>query len=125
MSNILHAHDDHLLSKHQDNIMTSLVQRLQKARGANDFRLVQLLEQEKSQIEQAVPQFEARSHRLTAIQNWLNNILFGKAELQVSQFVDSASDEWWYAFDPQTGGCVYADSEAELRLWIKDNYQGQ
>ncbi len=75
MSNILHVHDDHLLSKHQDNIMTSLVQRLQRARGANDFRLVQLLEQEKRQIEEAVPQFEARSHWLIAIQNWLTQIL--------------------------------------------------
>lgn len=105
--------------------MTSLAQRLQRARSANNFRLVQLLEQEKKQLEQEVSSSESRSHWLTSTQNWLSSLLFGKTELQVSQFVDSINDQWWYAFDPQTGNCVYADSEAELRLWIKNNYQGQ
>lgn len=118
-------HDDQILSRHRDNILTSLTQRLQTAKKANDFRLVQLLEQEKHQIEQEVPPLETRSQWLTNAQNWLNSILFGNAELQVSQFVDSTNDPWWYAFDPRTGRCVYADSEAELRVWIKDNYQGQ
>ncbi|MEX0270608.1 hypothetical protein AB3R30_15810 [Leptolyngbyaceae cyanobacterium UHCC 1019] len=105
--------------------MTSLAQRLQRAKSSNDFRLIQLLEQELKQVEQEVPPLEPRSHWLTTIQNWLSRISSSKAELQVSQFVDSARDIWWYAFDPQTGHCVYADSEAELRLWIRDNYQGR
>ncbi len=45
-------------------------------------------------------------------------------ELPVHQFVNG-SDIMWYAFDPTTGQCVYADSEAELRLWIEQNYQGK
>jgi hypothetical protein len=102
--------------------MTSLAQRLQRARSANNFRLVQLLEDEKQQLEQEFSPPKARSPWLTSLQNWLNSILFGNTELQVSQFVDSANDQWWYAFDPQTGRCVYADSEIELRLWIKDHY---
>lgn len=105
--------------------MTSLAQRLQRARSADNFRLVQLLEQEKKQLEQEVSSSESRSHWFTGTQNWLSSLLFGKTDLQVSQFVDSINDQWWYAFDPQTGNCVYADSEAELRLWIKNNYQGQ
>jgi hypothetical protein len=127
MNNTLSICDNPLLSRHRDNIMASLTQRLQRARNANDLQLVQLLEQEKQQIEQEVTQLEAasRSPWLSSIQHWLNSILFGNAELQVSQFVDGDSDEWWYAFDPQTGRCVYADSEAELRLWIKNNYQGR
>lgn len=125
MTNIFYVHDDLPLSRHQDNIMTSLAQRLQRAKSSNDLRLIQLLEQEKKQIEQKVLPLESRSRGLTTIQNWLSDRLFGKDGLQVSQFVDSAKDNWWYAFDPQTGNCVYADSEAELRLWIKDNYQGR
>lgn len=105
--------------------MTSLAQRLQRARSADNFRLVQLLEQEQKQLEQEASSSESRSHWFTNTQNWLNSLLFGKTDLQVSQFVDSINDQWWYAFDPQTGKCVYADSEAELRLWIKNNYQGQ
>ena len=124
-ANTVPIHDDQILSRHRDNIMTSLTQRLETAKNANDFRLVQLLEQERHQIEQEVPPLESRSQWLTNAQNWLNSILFRNAELQVSQFVDSTNDSWWYAFDPQTGRCVYADSEAEIRLWIKDNYQGQ
>ncbi len=45
-------------------------------------------------------------------------------DLQVRQFVNG-SDMMWYAFDPTTGQCVYADSEAELRIWIEQNYQGK
>jgi hypothetical protein len=45
-------------------------------------------------------------------------------ELQAHQFVNG-SDMMWYAFDPTTGQCVYADSEAELRIWIEENYQGK
>lgn len=125
MANTLPIHDDQILSRHRDNILTALSHRLQRAKKANDFRLVQLLEQERQQIEQEVPQLKSRSRWLNTIPTWLNSILFGKAELQVSQFVDSAKDDWWYAFDPQTGRCVYADSEAELRLWIKHNYQSR
>ncbi len=125
MANTLPVRDDQILSRHRDNILTALSHRLQRAKKANDLRLVQLLEQERQQIEQEVPPLKSRSRGSNPIQTWLNGILFGKTELQVSQFVDSAKDNWWYAFDPQTGRCVYADSEVELRLWIKDNSQSQ
>jgi hypothetical protein len=48
----------------------------------------------------------------------ITEALFGSYQLQVCQFMNG-SDLWWYAFDPRTGDCVYADSEAELRLWIE------
>ncbi len=63
---------------------------------------------------------------------WLENLkqIIAKAlfvdnsELQVHQFMNG-SDLMWYAFDPRTGQSVYADSEAELRIWIEDNYYGR
>ncbi|MBW4522379.1 MAG: hypothetical protein KME16_22220 [Scytolyngbya sp. HA4215-MV1] len=51
----------------------------------------------------------------------ITEALFGSYQLQVCQFING-SDIWWYAFDPRTGECVYADSEAELRVWIEQHY---
>ena len=38
-ANTVPIHDDQILSRHRDNIMTSLTQRLETAKNANDFRL--------------------------------------------------------------------------------------
>ncbi len=62
--------------------------------------------------------------QLKKLQKSLVEAFAHRNELQVRQFVNG-SDMMWYAFDPTTGQCVYADSEAELRLWIEQNYQGK
>lgn len=49
---------------------------------------------------------------------------FFSSELQVRQVV-SDNNVWWYAYNPQTGNSVYADSETELMIWIEENYQGK
>ncbi|UBF24145.1 hypothetical protein K9N68_20760 [Kovacikia minuta CCNUW1] len=51
-------------------------------------------------------------------------LLMGNADPQVHQF-RSCRDLFWYTFDPRTGQTIYADSEAELRLWIEQNYYGR
>jgi hypothetical protein len=123
------------LAKHQENIMSSLAHRLEIARAANNTRLVELLEQEKQQLtfnsgHDGASRFRnnAAPHHLTR-RSWLHGLKQGiqqvfSRDLQVHELV-SGSDRWWYAFDPETGRCVYADSEAELRLWIKENYRGK
>jgi hypothetical protein len=106
------------LDKHQDNIMASLNHRLAIARAANNTQLIALLEQERQQVS------GKQTHPGTALWQKILAFVLGDSRLQVSQFFNG-SDRWWYAFNPQTGECVYADSEAELRLWIKENYQGR
>ena len=105
-------------------MMDSVAHRLEAAKAAQNFQLVELLEQERRQISNSVS--TARSPR----KNWLRSLkqkfaefAFGGTELRVCRFANG-SDLWWYAIDPQTGRYVYADSEAELRLWIQQNYQG-
>lgn len=49
---------------------------------------------------------------------------FSSSELEVRQVV-SGNSIWWYAYNPLTGNSVYADSEVELMIWIKENYQGK
>ena len=134
MATALHSNDTQLLAKHQTSMLASLSHRLDVARASNNSQLVELLEREQQQV-------ISRSHsqnghynslrslvnRVVKQLNALKNQLMPAAhssQLHVSHFVNG-SDEWWYAFNPQTGHCVYADSEAELRLWIKENYQGK
>jgi hypothetical protein len=123
----LHIDHDQLLAKHRDNVLASLTRRLEVAKSSNNSQLVALLEQEKQQVDNI-----AVSHKklqspiawLHALQQHFVDAITPNRELQVSQFMNG-SDLWWYAFDPRTGQCVYADSEAELRLWVKENYQGR
>jgi hypothetical protein len=53
-----------------------------------------------------------------------NTVAADRFHPQIHKFAHGR-DLWWYTFDPRTGQCIYADSEAELRLWIEQNYQGR
>lgn len=136
MTYAIHSNAAETLTKHQDNLMASLAHRLEVARANNNIQLIELLEQEKQQIAATVDRhFDSARPRTTtnltaALSAGLKRLqagfatLIGQSELQVSEFMNG-SDRWWYAYDPQTGAWVYADSEVELRLWIKQNYQGK
>ena len=126
MANTLYFHDRH---KHQDSMMASLNHRLDVARANCNANLVALLEQEKQQVAPTMTAGVARSgfhrahrHWWKAATQYLADRLFGGSALQVAEIVDG-SDRWWVASDPRTGQFVYADSEAELRLWIEEHYQ--
>ncbi len=125
MANTIHANASQVFNRHYDSMMASLVRRKEVAKAANDFQLVKLLKQEEQQVA-----FQASKRNEPRANAWLNAFrqsvaaLFGSSELQVHQFANG-TDRWWYTFDPRTGRCVYADSEAELRLWIEENYQGK
>ncbi len=126
MTNVLHLHERYSRDKHQDSMMASLTHRLAIARANNNVSLVALLEQEKQQVAPRATSGAVRSRTdwWKAITQYVADVLFGGTDLQVVEMVDGR-DRWWVASNPQTGEIVYADSEAELRLWIEENYQGQ
>ncbi len=127
MTNALHPTEQSVFTKHYDSMMASLSRRLEVARADNNTQLVALLEQEKQQVtrDTALLEPEAGPQRWwKALSQRVGQALRSRSGLQVSEIVDG-SDRWWVAFDPQTGQLVYADSEAELRLWIEENYQGK
>lgn len=124
MAHTLHVTNSNLFARHRDSMMASLNRRLEIARAANNSQLIELLEQEQRQISSDIDQPRSLMDRLTALQQRIKSAIARRSELQVSHLV-SGRDEWWYAFDPRSGDYVYADSEAELRLWIKDNYHGR
>jgi hypothetical protein len=122
MAHTLHANNS-VFNRHQDSLLTSLAHRLEVARATHNAQLIALLEREKQQIVPPDTRPQAFSNWVQTFTKWINQAICG-SELQVSQF-ENGSDRWWYARDPGTGRCVYAESEAELRLWIKENYQGK
>ncbi|MBD2080148.1 hypothetical protein [Leptolyngbya sp. FACHB-17] len=105
--------------------MAVLAHRIEAAQAAHNTQLIELLEWEKQQLGQAItPNRGSLATRFNAFKQRVTNAFARKSELQVYQY-EQGSDWWWYAFDPRTGDCVYADSEAELRLWIEQNYRGR
>ncbi|MBF2027460.1 MAG: hypothetical protein IGS48_11930 [Oscillatoriales cyanobacterium C42_A2020_001] len=66
--------------------------------------------------------FSSWSQNLSTLWHDLVTLVTGDRRLQVWQSVDEQGDRWWCAYNPQTGQSVYADSEAEMRFWIEQNY---
>ena len=126
MNQALHVPEVQSLTKHRDTLLRLLSRRLEIAKANRNFQLIELLEQEKQQLitEGALP--KASRSLIARFNDWVHRQVHAIAhntELEAFQF-KNGSDLWWYAFDPCTGRCVYADSEAELRLWIETNYTG-
>ncbi len=127
MANALHTNDPELLAIHRANMMASLAHRLDVAKKANNLQLIALLEQERQELIAESSPFKA----LRSLVSWFKTVgenlqkaTAKRSGLEVSK-VELNGDCWWYAFDPQTGRSVYADSDEELLLWVKTNYQGK
>jgi hypothetical protein len=124
MAYSLHYNPYQTDAAHHQSMMNSLQRRLEAAQAKRDKRLLELLEQEKYQLrkEDYHPNaWQTLQSGFHSVQKGINRIFFGGSTLQVNEF-DVGSDHFWFASDPKTGNCVYADSEIELRLWIKENY---
>ncbi len=128
MAMTLHPMDAQTLTKHQDNMMASLARRLEAARAAHNTELLELLEQEQRQLA-ALADAANHSQSVKRVMDWcksvadsLINAFSQKSELEVQQITDPTGVSWWYAWDPRTGNCLYADTENEVRMWIEQNY---
>ena len=124
MAHSLHYNPLQTSAVHRQSMIDSLQHRLETAQTNRDRRLLELLEHEKHQLIDEAYQlnlWQALQSGFTSIQKGINRVLFGGSSLQVNEF-DVGSDHFWYAKNPMTGECVYADSESELRLWIEENY---
>ncbi len=122
MSNVLHANYANITAKHESSILSSLEHRLEVAKAACNLPLIELLEHEKKST---VTAKTARSVEQPSLwHRFVENFVI-KAELQVKQINDVQGDIWWYAYDPKTGNCVYADTDSDLRSWIESNYTGK
>jgi hypothetical protein len=104
-------------AQHQANILKSITHRLEVARLTHNRQLVESLEQEKRQYElekvAVVPCLLIRLRRV--IQQ-----IFHHEQLIYEWH--NGTDHSWFTFDPTTGQGVWGESEAELRLWLKEQW---
>ncbi len=125
MGNVLYAENfktsERQFDKHAESMMSSLAHRLEVARAKNNLSLVALLEREQQQIAGSAAETSQRGHSLDWIAGFrqVAHSLLGNAKPKIHHF-SNGSDRWWYLIDPQTGRHIYAESEAELQLWIKE-----
>ncbi|MDX2243912.1 MAG: hypothetical protein NW224_24815 [Leptolyngbyaceae cyanobacterium bins.302] len=123
MTNVLDTDKVTLWHKHHANVVASLNHRLAIAKANQDQHLVELLEREQKQIAGDADFHPGSLHQhLATLWGDLVTLVRGDASLQVWQSVDQQGDRWWCAYNPQTGQSVYAESEAEMRIWIDANY---
>jgi hypothetical protein len=129
MENTLYAEkfqtSGNYFDRHAESIMASLSHRLQVARATNNVSLVALLEREQQQIvDSAVvgTQCSNQGHSWDWIAGFRQaaNILLRNAKPKIHH-LSNGGDRWWYIIDPQTGRHIYAESEAELQVWIKEH----
>lgn len=128
MSNLLPAKCTFILNTHQLSILASLEHRMQVAKLNQNLGLVQLLEIEKKGITPISVKFnDSRSPR-----NWLKKFIHSfidnfvpKTGLQIKQLSDLEGNQWWYAYNPQTGKSIYADSDSEIRHWINSECESK
>ncbi len=127
MATALQANPSQISAQHQATIAASLARRLAIAKAAQNAQLITLLEQEQQQLDH-------NPHPLTLLaladqvkqiwQSWLD-ALDRHSQLSVKQVVGESGLVFWYAYDPQTGKSLYAESSSEVVKWIEDNHLGQ
>jgi hypothetical protein len=111
------------ISSHHLGILASIAHRLEVARANQDLWLVAQLEQEQRQFAVRPVSIPDRRPPFSWLQNWkrrLSAALFEPTDAQMHPFANG-SDRFWYSRHPITGRWIYADSEAELRLWLEQN----
>ncbi len=124
MENLFYVSSFQDSDQHSQSMRTSLAHRLEVARAANNLQLIRLLEYEQQQIVSST--LVTQNNPLGHFQQWIAgfkqavNSLFRSSKPKIHQF-NNGSDRWWYTTDPRTGRYVYAESEAELQLWIKEH----
>jgi hypothetical protein len=125
MANVFRIHNSQVFAKHQENIATSLTHRLEVARANHNTQLLALLEQEQRQLGVS----KSYDSKLSSAASWLKDswhklvkAIDSASQLSVQQVKDENGEIWWYAFDPQTGKTLYAESEAEVVQWIEDHH---
>jgi hypothetical protein len=123
MASVLPFTDLNYLTRHQAAIAESFNHRLAVAQSNQNAELLGLLAQEQQQLTQSLPD-QATVVSTSHLSLWqrLVQAFTIPQQLQVQRIRDRAGQLWWYAYDPQTGNTVYADSETEMRLWIEQNY---
>ena len=127
MATALQVNLSQISAQHQATIAASLARRLAVAKVAQNTQLVTLLEQEQQQLDhkrRPLALLTLAEQVKQAWHSWLE-ALDRHSQLSVKQVVGESGLTFWYAYDPQTGKSLYAESSSEVVKWIEDNHLGQ
>lgn len=127
MANVFRVQDSEILARHQANINASLAHRLEVARASRNECLVALLEREQQQLGVERNRGNGLSALVWRLSQWWHEWMEAIAihsQLSVEQ-VSVNGAIFWYAYDPQTGKALYAESESEVLDWIEQNHLGR
>jgi len=126
MANVFRVGNSEILARHRANINASLAHRLEVARASQNDYLVALLEREQRQLG-----FERNRVNGSSLIGWLSQrwndlveAIANSSQLSVEQ-ISADGAIFWYAYDPQTGKALYAESESEVLDWIEKNGLGR
>ncbi|HEY9828681.1 MAG TPA: hypothetical protein V6D19_24940 [Stenomitos sp.] len=106
-------------AQHYRSMQRSLEHRLAVARSTRNTALIAQLEQERQQLELAMP--------LEKVAHWLENLPKKLAQLVLRPSTSTVreytcgTDQWWYAFDTHTHRWVYGQSEIEVSLQLQQS----
>ncbi|MBD2035441.1 hypothetical protein H6F76_10450 [Leptolyngbya sp. FACHB-321] len=119
--------DPALKLKHLSSMVASLSHRLEVARASHNVQLTALLEREYEQltVEQKAVSFGSSSVMKAWFQRLWNNLadtMPSLYQLQITQTIDDNGHECWSVYYPKTGQRLVTESEAEMQIWIKQNY---
>lgn len=114
------------LARHQANVAANLTHRIEVARAEHNDALLALLEQEQAELLSTWQTPAPTSWRQRLRQSWQTWRWFSqnRLALRVERVQDAAGQRWWYAFDPNSGKTLYADSETDVLRWIEENQLG-
>lgn len=127
MANVFRVEDSEILARHRANINASLAHRLAVARATQNQQLVASLEREQRQFGMERGRVNGASSLIQWLsQKWneLMEAIAKSSQLSVER-ISADGAIFWYAYDPETGKALYAESESEVLDWIEQNNLGR
>lgn len=117
-----------LSAQQRSNMMSNLRHRTEIATTRHNHQLLQLLTDERSQLEKNRNKSLLSSARWSgATQLWQHIVakLSHRSQLSVERRIATTGEEWWYVKDPRSGKTFHAESFDVAMHWIEENRLGR
>lgn len=116
-----------MLAQRQSNMMANLQHRMDVAAANQDHQLLELLTNERTQLESSWNGASLAPHRgikVTQLWQYMTSELTHHSQLSVERRITATGEEWWYIEDPRSGKTFNAESLNVALHWIEENRLG-
>ncbi|WP_299412319.1 hypothetical protein [Acaryochloris sp. IP29b_bin.148] len=107
--------------------MANLQNRIDIAAANHDHHLLELLANERTQLEsywRNTPSSASRQRRVTQLWQYITKEIASRSQLSVERRVTANGEEWWHVADPRSGKTFNAESFSVAMHWIERNRLG-